>query len=134
MNKARDVREQLEGLCERVEVEIVSCSMDVDAICKAMTAGYFYNTAKLSKSGEFKTVKQQHTVYIHPSSVMSKDEDPPRWVLYHELAFTTKEYMRSVAPIKGEWLIEIAPHYYQSKDVEDSTNKKMPKQTGKAAD
>lgn len=134
MNKARDVREQLTGLCERVEVEIVSCAMDVEAVCKAMTAGYFYNTAKLSKSGEFKTVKQQHTVYIHPSSVMSKDEDPPRWLVYHELAFTTKEYMRMVAPIKGEWLIEIAPHYYQAKDVEDSTNKKMPKQTGKAAD
>ena len=39
--------------------------------------------------------------------------------------------MRTVAPIKGEWLVEIAPHYYQAKDVEDSTNKKMPKQTGK---
>ena len=54
--------------------------------------------------------------------------------MYHELAFTTKEYMRVVAPIKGEWLVEIAPHYYQAKDVEDSTNKKMPKQTGKSAE
>ena len=106
------------------------------ACTQAMSAGYFYNTAKLSRTGEFKTVKQQHTVYIHPSSVMSKDEDPPRWLLYHELAFTTKEYMRSVAPIKGEWLVEIAPHYYQQKDVEDSSNKKMPnaKKVGKAAD
>jgi pre-mRNA-splicing factor ATP-dependent RNA helicase DHX16 len=106
------------------------------ACAQAMSAGYFYNTAKLSRTGEFKTVKQQHTVYIHPSSVMSKDEDPPRWLLYHELAFTTKEYMRSVAPIKGEWLVEIAPHYYQQKDVEDSSNKKMPnaKKVGKAAD
>ena len=42
--------------------------------------------------------------------------------------------MRVVAPIKGEWLVEIAPHYYQAKDVEDSTNKKMPKQTGKSAE
>ena len=66
--------------------------------------------------------------------LLYSDEDPPRWVVYHELAFTTKEYMRVVAPIKGEWLVEIAPHYYQAKDVEDSTNKKMPKQTGKAAE
>jgi pre-mRNA-splicing factor ATP-dependent RNA helicase DHX16 len=131
LNKARDVREQLEGLCDRVEVEITS-TQDVDLVCKAMTAGYFYNTAKLSKSGEFKTVKHQHTVYIHPSSVLSREEDPPRWLLYHELVFTTKEYMRMVAPIKGEWLIEIAPHYYQATDVEDSTNKKMPKALGKA--
>ena len=62
------------------------------------------------------------------------DEDLPKWVVYHELAFTTKEYMRTVAPIKGEWLVEIAPHYYQAKDIEDATNKKMPKNTGKAAE
>jgi hypothetical protein len=34
MNKARDVREQLEGLCERVEVEVVSCAMEVEVVCK----------------------------------------------------------------------------------------------------
>ena len=39
MNKARDIREQLEGLCERVEVEIVSCAMDGETICKAMCSG-----------------------------------------------------------------------------------------------
>ena len=132
MNKARDIREQLEGLCERVEVEMTTSPQDVDAICKALTAGYFYNVAKLAKSGEFKTVKHQHTVYIHPSSVLSREEDPPRWLLYFELAFTSKEYMRMCTPIKGEWLMEIAPHYYQSVDVEDSTTKKMPKQSGKA--
>lgn len=132
MNKARDVREQIEGLMERVEIEQLS-SNDTDSICKAMTSGYFYNIAKLSKSGDFKTVKHQHTVFIHPSSVLAKEEDPPRWLLYHELAFTSKEYMRTVTPIKGEWLIEIAPHYYQATDIEDNTtSKKMPKQTGTA--
>ena len=39
MNKARDIREQLEGLCERVEVEILSCAMDCETICKAMCSG-----------------------------------------------------------------------------------------------
>lgn len=51
MNKARDIREQLEGLCERVEVEVNSAPNDVDIICKALCAGYFYNTAKLSRTG-----------------------------------------------------------------------------------
>ncbi|RDX81849.1 Pre-mRNA-splicing factor ATP-dependent RNA helicase DEAH1, partial [Mucuna pruriens] len=44
----------------------------------------------------------------------------PRWVVYHELVLTTKEYMRQVSEIKPEWLVEIAPHYYQLKDVEDT--------------
>jgi pre-mRNA-splicing factor ATP-dependent RNA helicase DHX16 len=134
MNKARDIREQLEGLCERVEIDATSKSPDVDAICKGLTAGYFYHTAKLSSGTDYKTVKHQHTVYIHPSSVLAKDEEPPKWLIYHELAFTTKEYMRSVAPIKGEWLVEIAPHYYQSNDIEDPSTKKLPKAIGKAID
>jgi pre-mRNA-splicing factor ATP-dependent RNA helicase DHX16 len=132
MNKARDIREQIEGLMERVEIELSSNPHDTEGVCKALTSGYFYHTAKLSRTGDYKTIKHQHTVYIHPSSVLSREEDPPRWLLYHELAYTTKEYMRSVTPIKGEWLVEIAPHYYQPSDVEDSTVKKMPKQTGTA--
>jgi pre-mRNA-splicing factor ATP-dependent RNA helicase DHX16 len=127
LNKARDVREQLEGLCERVEVEMVSSANDTDAICKAIASGYFYHTAKFGQSGEYRTVKHAHTVYIHPSSCLAKDDDRPPWVLYHELAFTSKEYMRQVAPIKPEWLVEIAPHYYEPKELEDSRSKKMPK-------
>lgn len=127
LNKARDVREQLETLCERVEVEMISSVADIDAVCKAITSGYFYHTAKFGQSGEYRTVKHAHTVYIHPSSCLAKDEDRPKWLVYHELAFTSKEYMRQVVPIKPEWLVEIAPHYYESKELEDSRTKKMPK-------
>jgi pre-mRNA-splicing factor ATP-dependent RNA helicase DHX16 len=134
LNKARDVREQLEGLCERVEVEKLSNPHDCDAICKAIASGYFYNVAKLAQNGEYRTIKSAHTVYVHPSSVLSKDADPPKWLVYHELAFTTKEYMRTVAPIKAEWLLDIAPHYYKGSDIEEIAPKKMPKTMGKASD
>mmetsp|Transcript_10759 Transcript_10759/g.14008 ORF Transcript_10759/g.14008 Transcript_10759/m.14008 type:complete len:1072 (+) Transcript_10759:95-3310(+) len=130
LNRARDIREQLEGLCERVEIELTSNINDMDSILKAVTSGFFYNTAKFSKGGDYRTVKHAHTVHIHPSSCLSRQEDPPRWLVYHELAFTTKEYMRQVIPIKPEWLVEIAPHYYKEKEVEDSRTKKMPKMIG----
>lgn len=39
-------------------------------------------------------------------------KDNPDWLIYHELVFTSKEYMRTVCEIKPEWLIEIAPHYF----------------------
>ena len=48
----------------------------------------------------------------------------------YPLAFvndTTKEFMRQVAPIDPSWLVEIAPHYYQASDVEDTKSKKLPK-------
>jgi len=128
MRKARDIREQLEGLCERVEIDqTLSTPDDQDACLKAITAGFFYNTAKLGKSGDYQTIKQRRTVHIHPSSVLSKEEELPGWLTYFELAFTTKEFMRQVAPIKPTWLIEIAPHFYQESDVQDASTKKMPK-------
>lgn len=129
MRKARDIREQLEGLCERVEIDkSVSSPDDIDATLKAITAGFFYNTAKLGKSGDYQTIKQNRTVYIHPSSVLAKEakegENLPAWLVYFELAFTTKEFMRQVAPIQPSWLVEIAPHFYQQSDIEE---KKLPK-------
>lgn len=41
--------------------------------------------------------------------------------------------MRQVSELKPEWLVEIAPHYYQLKDVEDLASKKMPRGQGRAA-
>lgn len=45
MSRARDIRDQLAGLCERVEVVIQSNpnSNDITPVQKALTAGYFYN-------------------------------------------------------------------------------------------
>ncbi|XP_061402837.1 pre-mRNA-splicing factor ATP-dependent RNA helicase DHX16 [Musca vetustissima] len=130
MKRARDVREQLVGLMQRVEIDMVSCLPETTNIRKAITAGYFYHVARLSKGGNYKTIKHNQTVMIHPNS--SLFEELPRWVLYHELVFTTKEYMRQVIEIESKWLLEVAPHYYKAKELEDSTNKKMPKVQGRA--
>uniref|UniRef100_A0A8C2J2L9 RNA helicase n=1 Tax=Cyprinus carpio TaxID=7962 RepID=A0A8C2J2L9_CYPCA len=129
MKRARDVRDQLEGLMDRIEVELCSCNGESVPIRKAVTAGYFYNTARLSKGG-YKTVKHQQTVYVHPNS--SLFEEQPRWMIYHELVFTTKEFMRQVIEIESGWLLEVAPHYYKNKELEDSSSKKMPRKQGKA--
>lgn len=130
MKRARDVREQLVGLMQRVEIDMVTCLPETVNIRKAITAGYFYHISRLSKGGHYKTIKHNQTVMIHPNS--SLFEELPRWVLYHELVFTTKEYMRQVIEIESKWLLEVAPHYYKPKELEDSTNKKMPKTTGRA--
>ncbi|XP_013133761.1 PREDICTED: putative pre-mRNA-splicing factor ATP-dependent RNA helicase DHX16 [Papilio polytes] len=131
MKRARDVREQLVGLMERVEIDMVSSISDDTNIRKAITAGYFYHIAKFSKGGHYKTVKHNQTVMIHPNSALF--EELPRWVIYHELVFTSKEFMRQVTEIESKWLLEVAPHYYKSNELEDSTNKKMPKTLGKSA-
>lgn len=130
MKRARDIRDQLVGLMERVEIPLTTNPSDSDAIRKAITAGYFYHVAKLSKGGMYKTAKKGQTVLMHPQSCLV--EDLPRWVIYHELVLTSKEYMRTVSTLEGKWLLEVAPHYYKDNEVHDSSSKKMPKGKGKA--
>lgn len=132
MKRARDVRDQLKALMERVEIAMVSCAGESIAIRKAITAGFFYHTSRLTKTGSYKTTKHQQTVYIHPNSCLF--EKLPKWLIYHELVFTTKEYMRQIIEIENIWLLEVAPHYYNAKQLEDTSNRKMPKNTGKSND
>ncbi|CAN0896834.1 Pre-mRNA-splicing factor ATP-dependent RNA helicase DEAH1 [Linum grandiflorum] len=131
MKRARDIRDQLEGLLERVEIDITACPNDLDAIKKSITSGFFPHSAKLQKNGSYKTVKHPQTVHIHPSSGLA--QVLPRWTIYHELVLTTKEYMRQVTELKPDWLVEIAPHYYQHKDVDDAATKKLPRGVGRAS-
>ncbi|KAK8055393.1 helicase associated domain-containing protein [Apiospora rasikravindrae] len=130
LTRARDVRDQLSKLCERVEVGSSSCgAANIDPIKKALTAGFFPNAARLQRSGDaYRTVKNNTTVFIHPSSVLMGSDPPEKMVIYFELVQTTKEYMRSCLPIKPQWLNEVAPHFHKKKDVEELEQRKMPKQ------
>lgn len=86
----------------------ISNPNDLDAIKKAIASGFFHHSAKLLKSGVYQTVKNPQTVYIHQSSGLVKER--PKWVIYHELVLTSKEYTRQVTELKPEWLIEVATH------------------------
>lgn len=131
LTRARDVRDQLAKLCDRVEVTVSTCgSTNLVPIQKAITAGFFPNAARLQRGGDsYRTVKNGQTVYLHPSSTLF--EVNPRWVIYFELVLTSKEYMRSNMPLQAEWLIEVAPHYYKKKDLETlGLERKVPKGQG----
>lgn len=129
LTRARDVRDQLAKLCERVEVAPSTCgASNLRPIKRAITAGFFPNAARLMRSGDsYRTVKNNTTVWIHPSSVLMSIDPPEKMVVYFELVQTTKEYMRNVMPIEPVWLAELAPHFHKKKDVEEMEEKKMPK-------
>lgn len=133
LKRARDVRDQLAKLCDRVEVTMSSCGpSNLPPIQRAITAGFFPNAARLNKGGDgYKTVKNNMTVHLHPSSVLL--ESKPKWVIYYELVLTSKEFMRSCMPLQPEWLNQVAPHYYDQKRLEAmGVDKKMPKAPGRA--
>ena len=70
MKRARDIKEQLILLTERVEIdlsnELISKKDDNEMmrIGKSIAAGFFYNAAKLNKDGNYKTIKNMHTVHV----------------------------------------------------------------------
>lgn len=133
MKRARDIMDQLDGLLDRVDIQRGSVGVhDKSSVLKAFTAGFFYHACRLQKNGHYRTTKHPHTVHVHPSSTLAKSEVRPRWLVFHELVFTSKEYMRQCFDIDPQWLREVAPHFYQQQDVADTASRKMPKMTGKA--
>ncbi|ODO07174.1 pre-mRNA-splicing factor ATP-dependent RNA helicase DHX16 [Cryptococcus wingfieldii CBS 7118] len=131
LSRVRDIRDQLAQLCDRVEVVIESTPNDVVPVQKAITAGYFYNTARIDRGGGYRTTKNNHSVYVHPSSCLVGMQPPPRFILYYELVLTSKEYMRQCMPIEGSWLSELAPHYFSKGEIDQllgsASKVKMPK-------
>lgn len=128
LNRARDVRDQLLNLCERVEIDANSDSIDSNVdrtpTLKALTTGFFWNAAQLNRSGDsYKVTRTNQNAYIHPSSVL-RGRVHPKWLLFYELVLTSKEFMRNCMIISPEWLLEIAPHIYKDKIQPE---KKMPK-------
>jgi pre-mRNA-splicing factor ATP-dependent RNA helicase DHX16 len=137
LQRARLVREQLEQLCDRVDIPISSVgSGDHVPILKSILAGYFSHTATLTRDGKhYRTLKSKMTVMIHPSSILSNEETRPKLIMYHEVVQTSADWCRQVAPIEAPWLSEVAPHFWKSGDVENTLTgqgRKMPKGVGAA--
>ncbi|KAI9871446.1 MAG: DEAH-box ATP-dependent RNA helicase prp43, partial [Watsoniomyces obsoletus] len=66
--------------------------------------------AKKESNGKtYTTVKDNQTVLLHPSTVLGQESE---WVIYNEFVLTSKNYIRTVTGVRGEWLLDIAPGYY----------------------
>jgi pre-mRNA-splicing factor ATP-dependent RNA helicase DHX15/PRP43 len=115
MQSADNVRRQLTGIMNKLQLPIVTTDrrgngkFDYTAVRMALTSGMFMQVAYLQKHGNYLTVKDNQVVYIHPGSVI---DSKPEWVMFEEFALTTKNYIRTVSTTRVEWLVEMAPHYY----------------------
>ena len=116
MQSADNVRRQLTGIMNKLQLPIVTTDtrgngkFDYTAVRMALTSGMFMQVAYLQKGGNYLTVKDNQVVFIHPGSVI---DSKPEWVMFEEFALTTKNYIRTVSTTRVEWLVEMAPHYYE---------------------
>ncbi|KAK8497584.1 hypothetical protein V6N13_002986 [Hibiscus sabdariffa] len=113
LKAADNVRQQLVRIMARFNLKL--CSTDFNSrdyyvnIRKAMLAGYFMQVAHLERTGHYLTVKDNQVVHLHPSNCL---DHKPEWVIYNEYVLTSRNFIRTVTDIRGEWLVDVAPHYY----------------------
>lgn len=108
-----NARVQLERIMDKLQLKKNSTDFSsrdyYNNIRKALVSGFFMQVAHLERAGHYLTVKDNQEVFIHPSSSLTHR---PEWVIYHEFVFTSKKYIRTILEIKPEWLLAIAPDYY----------------------
>lgn len=132
LRTARSVRSQLLGEVRKasgggrrrgrqeIGLEVTSCGRDLDKVRKAVCAGYFTNAGqRCSKEWVYRSLAvgalQQEgdddarrsgltLMYLHPTSSLVHAQEPPEHVVYTELVFTARPFMRHAMAVKGRWL------------------------------
>jgi hypothetical protein len=49
----------------------------------------------------------------------------PEWSVYNEFVLTTKNFIRTVTEVRGEWLLELAPAYFDLQNFPDCEAKRV---------
>jgi len=76
---------------------------------KCVLYGGFLHLAHQERANHYQTLKEGQVVALHPSTTLLSK---PEWVLYFEYVFTSRNYIRTLSPVEGEWLLEVAPKYF----------------------
>ena len=93
-----------------------SCGDDTIAIRRALVCGFFAHAARLGADGQYRTARGGVRVMLYPSSVLSTFGSPPEFVCYHDHVMVGEQIaIHDVVQIQGRWLVELAPHYYQTR-------------------
>jgi ATP-dependent RNA helicase DHX8/PRP22 len=64
------VRKQLLELLQKYRYPIKSCGKNYSLIRKTIVSGYFFHAGRKDAKGGYRTLIDDHQVYIHPSSAL----------------------------------------------------------------
>ena len=115
LKKAKEVRTQLLDIMQQQKIPITSSGSDWDVVRKAICSAYFHNAAKLKGIGEYNNCRSGMPCFLHPSSALYGLGYTPDYIVYHELVYTSKEYMQCVTAVDPEWLAEMGPLFFSIK-------------------
>eukprot|EP00061_Rhincodon_typus_P014602 g41719.t1 len=52
-------------------------------------------------------------VHIHPSSILFDQESQLDWVIFHDVIVTSKIYVRTLCPVRYEWVKDLLPKLHE---------------------
>ena len=116
LKRASELRIQLLKTLKRFRIPI-SSSSDKEVILKCIVSGLFPNAAYLHMSGDYRTIRGDIPLKIHPSSVLYTVTWPP-YLVYTEIIHSKNVFMRDVTAIDPLWLEILAPHFYQKNRIQ----------------
>ncbi|KAK3560665.1 hypothetical protein QTP86_014516 [Hemibagrus guttatus] len=76
--------------------------------------GYFTHVARRSVGKTFCTMDGHgSTVHIHPSSSLFGQEAKLDWIIFHDVLVTSRVYVRTVCPIRYDWVKDLLPKLHE---------------------
>jgi ATP-dependent RNA helicase DDX35 len=132
LQRASLIRDQLTALLRKFHRRVDStCGDQTDPILKCLTSAFFLNTAKISYTGDYKHLRSDLTLKVHPSSVINlylanTDEPPPKYIIYNDIVQSkTQHLMRDIFVIDCKWLNELVDNYYEYGTAREMSEKRL---------
>jgi pre-mRNA-splicing factor ATP-dependent RNA helicase DHX15/PRP43 len=72
----------------------------------------FSYAAQMSNDGNYKTIRGQALVSLHPNCIFAKFDKPAEWIIFNDITQTKSLQARDVTKVQPLWLLELANHYY----------------------
>ncbi|KAJ2036703.1 Pre-mRNA-splicing factor ATP-dependent RNA helicase PRP16 [Coemansia sp. S3946] len=110
----------LKGL---LKLELKSAGANWDTIRQCICSAYSHQAARVKSLGEYNNLRTGMPCHLHPTSVLYGMEYTPHYIVYHELVFTSKEYMQCVTAVDPKWLAEMGPMFFSLREAGASRKK-----------
>ncbi|EAR90543.1 DEAD/DEAH-box helicase, putative (macronuclear) [Tetrahymena thermophila SB210] len=121
LNMAVKIHDQLCKQVKRMGLKVNNSEDDIEGILRALVTAFFMNVAQLQPDGSYRNLRNKEILYLHPTSILNINF--PQWVIYSEVVFSTKYYMREVSEVDPKWLLELASHYFEDQRLKQAEQK-----------
>ncbi|UKK02192.2 ATP-dependent helicase [Theileria orientalis] len=119
--RALDIRNQLVSLVtsEPFNIKNITKCKDAsewDQVRMCLAKGTWTHAARFAQdSKSYKTLVNNQTVYIHPTSVLFNKKPLPSHVVFNDCILTKKNYIQNITEISEQWLTTYVPNWFKEK-------------------